>query len=158
MNKIEKIYRMRRNVLIIAFVCSILLFFWYSLPGLLSRGRPWHFFDSLPVSFFAISGIMAALLLLILITRYLLFKASTQKDPALRPAVDDERVRQSWLKAYRTAFYTMVGIHVAYLFLVYKFFELGLPHAAWFSSTTGLMAFFGAALFYTREVKNEQSQ
>jgi MFS family permease len=110
MNRIEKIYRMRRNVLIVAFVWSILLFIWYCLPGLLSRGKPWHFFDRLPISFFAISGIIAALLLLILITRYLLFKASTLKDPALRPAVDDERVRQNWLKAYRTAFYTMVGI------------------------------------------------
>lgn len=158
MNKVEKIYRMRRNVLVVAFVCSILLFLWFNLPGLLSRGKPWHFFDRLPVPFFPTSGTIAALLLLILIVRYLLFKASTLKDPALRPAVDDERVRQNWLKAYRTAFYTMVGIHVAYLFLVYKFFELGLPHAAWFSSTTGLMTFFGAALYYTREVKNEQSQ
>jgi hypothetical protein len=156
MNKIEKIYRMRRNVLIIAFVCSILLFCWYSLPGPLSRGKPGHFFDRLPVSFFAISGIIAALLLLILITRYLLFKASTLKDPALRGAVDDERIRQNWLKAYRTAFYTMVGIHVAYLFLVYQFYELGLPHVGWFSATAGLMTFFGTALYYTREVKNEQ--
>lgn len=156
MNRIEKIYRMRRNVLIITFVCSILLFCWYSLPGLLSRGKPWHFFDRLPVSFFAISGIMAALLLLILITRYLLFKASTLKDPALRPAVDDERVRQNWLRAYRTAFYTMVGIHVAYLFLVYQLYELGLPHVGWVSATAGLMTFFGTALYYTREVKNEQ--
>lgn len=158
MNRIEKIYRMRRNVLIVAFVCSILLFLWFSLPGLLSRGKPWHFFDRLPVPFFPISGIIAALLLLILITRYLLFKASTLKDPALRPAVDDERVRQNWLKAYRTAFFTMVGIHVAYLFLVYQFYELGLPHVGWFSATTGLMTFFGTALYYTREVKNEQTR
>jgi hypothetical protein len=147
---------MRRNVLIVAFVCSILLFLWFNLPGLLSRGKPWQFFDRLPVPFFPTSGIIAALLLLILIVRYLLFKASTLKDLALRPAVDDERVRQNWLKAYRTAFYTMVGIHVAYLF-VYDFYELGLPDVAWVSATTGLMTFFGTALFYTREVKNEQS-
>ncbi len=158
MNRIEKIYRMRRNVLIVAFVFSILLFCWYTLPGLLSKGKPWHFFGRSPFPFFEISGSMAALLLLILITRYLLFKASTLKDPTLRPAVDDERVRQSWLKAYRAAFYTMVGIHVAYLFLISQIFDLGLPHAAWFSSTSGLMTFFGSALYYTREVKDEQSQ
>jgi hypothetical protein len=156
MNKIEQIYRMRRNVLVVAFVCSILLFCWYSLPGLLSRGEPWHFFDRLPVPFLVISGTMAALLLLILITRYLLFKASTLKDPALRPAVDDERIRQNWLKAYRTAFFTMVVIHTAYLFFFTQFITLGLPHQGWFSLTTGPMTFFGAALFYTREVKNEQ--
>jgi len=156
MNKTEKIYRMRRNVLIVAFVCSILLFCLFSLPGLLAGGEAWHFIQRLPFPFFTTVGVMAALLLLILLTRYLLFKASTLKDPALRPAVDDERVRQNWLKAYRTAFYTMVGIHVAFLFLVYQFYELGLPHVGWFSATAGLMTFFGTALYCTREVKNEQ--
>lgn len=156
MNKIEKIYRMRRNVLIVAFFCSLLLFFLYSLPGLLSGGEAWHFIERLPIPFFTIAGILAALLLLILLTRYLLFRASTLKDPSLRRAVDDERVRQNWLKAYRAAFFTMVGIHLAYFFLVYQFYDLGLPHVGWFSSTTGLMTFFGTALFYTREVKNEQ--
>ncbi len=160
MNRVEKIYRMRRSVLVVAFVCSIFLFCWYNLPGLLLKGGVLgllKFSDRLPVSFFAIAGLMTALLLAILFVRYLLFRASTFKDPLLRRAVDDERVRQNWLKAYRSAFLILVGIHLTYLFLgMGLIFELGFSHVAWFSLTSGLMALFGAALFHTREVKNER--
>jgi hypothetical protein len=156
MNKIEKIYRMRRNVLVVAFICSVLLFCVFCLPGLLSGGGFGHVVKRLSIPVFKISGILATLLLLILLIRYFLFRASTLKDPSLRRAVDDERVRQNLLKAYRTAFFIMVGIHLAYFFLETHFYDLGLPHVGWVSSTTGLMTFFGTALFYTREVKNEQ--
>jgi hypothetical protein len=161
MNKIEKIYRMRRSVLICAFICSLLLFGVFCIPlpfsSLLSGRPPWV----LPVNFYSmilpIAGVLMVLLLLILMARYFLFRTSTLKDPALREAVDDERIRTNWLRAYRSAFIIMAGIHLIYLLSESFMYGLGLPHAAWFSSSAGLSTFFGAAIFYTREAKNERA-
>jgi len=161
MNKIEKIYRMRRSVLICAFVCSFFLFgvFCFLVPfwSLLSERHPLDHPANFLVTIFLIAGVLTVLLLLILMTRYFLFRASTLKDPDLRRAVDDERIRMNWLRAYRAAFLTMAGIHLIYLFSESFIYDLVLPHAAWFSSSAGLLTFFGAAIFYTREAKNERA-
>jgi hypothetical protein len=158
MGKIERIYRGRRLLLICAFVCSCFLFWTFCFPkpfNALNKSLPWRFFSDPFLAVFTAAGVLAALLLLFLFTRYVLFRASTRKDPGLRRAVDDERIRTGWLRAFRAAFFVMVGVHLFYLFLESRMFEWGLPHAAWVSSTTGLMTFFGAALFHTREAKNE---
>jgi MFS family permease len=164
MNKIEKIYRMRRGILIWAFVCSFLIFGVLCFPvpfWLLLSGRPiWDHPINFLKTIFLIAGVLAVLLLLILMTRYFLFRASTLKEPALREAVDDERIRTNWLRAYRAAFLVMAGIHVIYLFSEYFNLNLGLlglPNASWVSSSAGLSTFFGTAIFYTREAKNERA-
>ena len=161
MNRIEKIYRMRRNLLICAFICSFFLFFIMCFPKpFLSfpRSYPWRYLSKLHILFiFKTSLALTVVLLIFLLARYVLYKLSTLKDPVIRNAVDDERIRLYWLRAYRAAFFVMVGIHIIYLFSEGLMYGIGFPHAAWVSSTTGLMTFFGTALFYTREFKNEQS-
>lgn len=157
MNKVEKIYRLRRNVLICAFVCSVLLFCVFCLPASILRASLWRISDELFSLIIRTAGVLAALMLLFLFIRYALFRTSTLKDPALRAAVDDERIRTGWLRAYRAAFYVIVGIHVVWLFFEGAVYSLGLPHAAWVSSTAGLMTFFSSAVYFTREVKHERS-
>ncbi len=159
MSKIEKIYRDRRHLLICAFVCSCFLFWTFCFPkpmGSFNKAFPWRYFPNPISALFTAAGALAALLLLFLFTRYVFFRASTRKDPGLRQAVDDERIRTGWLRAFRAALFVMVGVHLFYLFLESRIYEWGLAHAAWVSSTTGLMTFFGAALFHTREAKNEE--
>jgi len=161
MNKIERIYRMRRSVLICAFICSLFLFGMLCIPlpflSLLSGRPPWNLPGNYYMAIYVITGVLSVVLLLILMTRYFLFRASTLKDPDMRRAVDDERIRINWLRAYRAAFLTMAGIHVIFLFFESHLYGLGLPHAAWFSSSAGLWTYFGAAIFYTRESKNERA-
>jgi hypothetical protein len=159
MGKIEKTYRDRRLLLSCAFVCSCSLFWLFCFPkppSSLSGSFPWRYFRHPLSALFMAAGALAALLLLFLFTRHVLFLASTRRDPGLRRAVDDERIRTGWLMAFRASFYVMVAVHAVYLFLEGRLYGWGLPHAAWVSSTTALMTLFGAALFYTREAKNEK--
>jgi hypothetical protein len=150
MTQIEKIYRMRRNVLILAFVCSALLFALFVPPLPLKSYQ----YQILKMGVAILSGI----LLLIFFVRFMLFKQSTRKDPSLLDAVDDERVKTSWLRAYRTAFYVIVGVHIVWRLIEPLFpgllFKLGFPSAPWFATSAGLMTLFGMALYFTREVKN----
>lgn len=151
MSSIEKIYQMRRNLLVYSFLCSLVLFVLFGYPKSL-----WPVTNRFPGKpFFEIAGAIFFLLLLILLARYVSFRTSTLKDPALRKAVDDERIRLQWLRAYRAAFYVIVGIHLLYIFLANQLFEMGFPHVAWLSFTAGVSTFFGAAIFYTREIRSE---
>jgi len=151
MSKIEKIYRMRRNLLVYSFLCSLVLFVLFGYPKTF-----WPLIYRFPGKpFFEIAGAIFFVLLLILFARYISFRTSTLKDPALRKAVDDERIRLQWLRAYRAAFYVIIGIHLLYVFLENQFFEIGLPHVAWLSFTAGVSTFFGAAIYYTREIRSE---
>jgi hypothetical protein len=148
MTQIEKIYRLRRIVLILAFACSVLLFSLF-IPPLPLKG------NQIMKSILVLTG----LLLLIFFVRFILFKLSIRKDPSLHDAVDDERVKTSWLRAYRTAFYVIVGVHIVWRLIEPLFpgilFKLRIPAASWFSATAGLMTLFGMALYFTREVKND---
>jgi uncharacterized membrane protein YjgN (DUF898 family) len=159
MNQIERIYRMRRSLLVCALVCSGVLFLVLCFPkpfGSL-EAYPWRLFDNPLKLLLEIAAALAVLLLLFLFVRYIAYRASTLENPVLREAVDDERIRVHWLRAYRAAFFVMAAIHLVYLFAEGLMYEAGFPHAAWASSSAGLTAFFGSALYYTREAKNERS-
>jgi hypothetical protein len=157
MTRIERIYRMRRNLLICAFVCSCLLFIILCFPkpfDSFAKAYPWRYFSNPFLLVLQVVGILAATLLVFLLGRFIVYRTSTRKDPDLREAVDDERIRAGWLRAYGAAFYVMAGIHLVYLFIEGPLFQIGLPAAAWTSSSAGLMVLFSAAVFYTREVRH----
>lgn len=44
--------------------------------------------------------------------KYWRYKWSLRKDPQIRSALDDERLRLSWFKAYRFAFFTVVALYI----------------------------------------------
>ena len=157
MTRIERIYRMRRNLLICAFVCSCFLFVVMCFPkpfNSFPKAYPWRHFSNPFLFILQVVGVLAAVMLVFLLARFIVYRTSTRKDLILREAVDDERIRAGWLRAYRAAFYVMAGIHLAYLFIESSLFQIGLPAAAWMSLSAGSMVLFSAAVFYTKEVRH----
>jgi uncharacterized membrane protein len=83
------------------------------------------------------------------------------KDPLVRTAVNDERIRLNWLKAFRFAFYALIGITMFWHWwetslvpevLQNKILIVHGPLLIWFGSIFALVSSF---LYYSREVKNE---
>lgn len=66
--------------------------------------------------FFLYGGLGVAAVFLLFLARWWLYKKSLQKDPALRAAVNDELVQQSWLKAFRFAFFCLIAVFVLHIF------------------------------------------
>jgi hypothetical protein len=75
-----------------------------------------HFIAEIRPLYFSIGACVAVLSGFFLI-RWALYKRNLMKNPALRSAVDDERVKQTWLKAYRFAFQCLVGM-ILFLFII----------------------------------------
>jgi hypothetical protein len=82
-----------------------------------------------------------------------------RKDPSLRKAVNDERVKLNWLKAYRFAFFAVLFFQG--LLLVIQFVEaffgpmyLLLPQI-YLTIFLAILSFVGAFLYYSREAKDE---
>jgi len=66
--------------------------------------------------YFLYGGLGVAAIFLFFLARWWLYKRSLQKDPALRAAVNDELVQQSWLKAFRFAFFCLIALFVLHIF------------------------------------------
>jgi hypothetical protein len=135
-----------------------MLFIFAATPTIVSFIFPdiwqnWHYWAKHVITGW---GLTSLLLFLGLLARYLHLRIYFKKNPSLIQAVEDERIRISWLKAYRLAFYLMIVIHGAY---VLRLFESGLKHpfplVEWTSLAVGLPALFGAALYFSREGGHE---
>ena len=108
--KIEKMNKMRRNSvlgLLFGTVISFVLVLFSMNANLYLKFKLYKLFK-LPWSawkgriiFGRISLLILLLTFFIFFMRYLHYKRKLFKNPALRVAVDDERVRMSWLKAFR---------------------------------------------------------
>jgi hypothetical protein len=155
MGRIEKIYRMRRGVLFAAFVCSIFLCGTFCLfppfARLKTGGHLSFLSESTTKNVFLFSGICLSLILLILVVRFLIFRAVTRRDSGTRAAVDDEHVRAGWLRAYRAAGLTVIAIHAISLVAPGAlYYGIGFPSEAYTSFSLGLAVLFGSAIFFTR--------
>lgn len=160
MSKIERIYRSERRVLIGIFVCSVIFFALVMIPvfgSILFPGNYKIFFEYWTMDLVNILRLMTLLIILGLVTRYLLLRIYAKKNPSFIRAVEDELIRTSWLKAYRFAFYLIIGIHGAYyIFGLYDFgLKYNFPLREWPSLAVGLPALFGAALYFSRESGHE---
>ena len=162
MNKIERLNRMRRNILLgvlagtgIAFVLLIIPSFFPS-----ARQKGWVMRRS-PFSFFYGALLIWLLTLLIFIVLYMLYKKKLKKDPALRVAVNDERVKVNWLRAYRFAFYTMFIITIFWKLAETVFaralleLKVILPDGPWFILFGAVLSVVSSFLYYNRELKDE---
>ncbi len=103
--------------------------------------------------------IIGVILLATYIFIYLVYKYKLIRDPSVRTAVNDERVKLNWLKAFRIAFYTLLFIAI-----FWKWYETGLgtsflhmkirlvytPYIVWFGSILALIVSF---LHYDKDVK-----
>jgi len=163
-NEIEKMNNMRRNIVRGALIGSAIAFGVFIYPWFFS------FFVNVRHQWSSryLEGafILWFLTLLVFMTRYWLYKKRLRKDPSLRAAVNDERVKINWLKAYRFAFFTATGITI-----VWKYFEsffpypydvltyevlLGpnLPNGPFLVLYVAVISLIGSFLYYNREVKD----
>jgi hypothetical protein len=75
--------------------------------GLLIR----HFMSGVRL-YILIIGVVALAVFLFFIIRWLIYKRTLKKNPETAMAVNDERVKQNWLMAYRTSFIVMISLAV----------------------------------------------
>jgi len=163
MNKVERLSRMRRNILLGVLagtgIASILLIYPFIVPS--GRYLWWPAQTRISFPFYYWAFLVWLLTLVVFIVLYRLYKRKLRKDPALRAAIDDERVRVNWLKAYRFAFCTLVVITV-----LMKLAELALagalvrgsfplPDRTWFLLSGAVLSLVSSFLYYNRESQDE---
>jgi len=106
-SQIEKMNKMRRNILLGVLIGVVIMFGWFMLPTFFIKFR-FRLFDTALKG----AGITGLLILFIFGTRYWIYKNSLKKDSTLRAAVNDERIKLNWLKAYRFSFYIIICITI----------------------------------------------
>lgn len=162
MNQIEKLSRMRRGILWIVLagtgVAAILLLFPIAVRS--ARYLWWPAGrNAFPVYYWAFA--IWLLTLFVFVVLYLLYKRKLRQDPALRVAIDDERVRTDRLKAYRFAFLTTVVIAIILKAAETVFApalirgSFPLPDKTWFLLTGAVLSLVGSFLHYDREAGDE---
>ncbi len=88
-------------------------------------------------------------------------KNKLKKDPLLLHAVNDERIRMNWLKAYRFGFFVICGLAVLWKssdwFFSYEqmFRGLRIPQGSFLILFGALISLIGSFLFYNREARDE---
>jgi hypothetical protein len=159
-SKIEKMNRMRRNILFGVLIGTVLAFCLFMYFPVNSIFRITHRFTWLETKrFFDVALIFWLFTILIFITRYVLYKMKLIKDPALLKAVNDERVKLNWLRASRLAFIVVVSIAI-----FWKWYETGLypdawrllPDPPWIIVFGAIISLVGSFLFYNRGGKREE--
>jgi len=124
-SKIENMNKMRRIILkgmiagwttlgIYLFhrtLLSVLRLTSRKLSGLINDIRP----------FLEAIWILGIAVLAIYIVIYFIYKLRLLNDSSVRSAVNDERVKLNWLRSYRNAFFTLLGITI-----FWKWYETGL--------------------------------
>lgn len=154
--KIEKMVRMRRNILLGVLIGTVFTFGWFMLPT-------FKFIDyRLRNAETAVKGALILWLLTLLIfgVRYWLYRKKLMKVPSLRAAVNDERVKLIWLRSYRFAFLVIIGITIFWKWYETSYFpeiwrrKMFLPHGPWLIVFGAILSLVGSFLFYNREAKN----
>jgi hypothetical protein len=97
----------------------------------------------------------------VMLAVFRLYKNKLKKDPLLRLAVNDERIRENWLKAYRFSFFMLLGITVVWKWSESSFSyqlmfrRLQLPDGPWLIFFGALISLLGSFLHYNREARDE---
>jgi hypothetical protein len=97
----------------------------------------------------------------VMLAVFKLYKNKLKKDPLLLHAVNDERIRENWLKAYRFGFFVICGLAFVWKWSDSSFsFEqmirrLRLPEGPWLIFFGALISLLGSFLYYNREARDE---
>jgi hypothetical protein len=115
MSQIERMNRFRKNLLkgiLWGFgIWTTMQVIWTGIAfnGLISQTS--KVFEI--ISRFIQFAVYASILITIFFSlKYWRYKWSLRKDPQIRSALDDERLRLSWFKAYRFAFFIVVSMYI----------------------------------------------
>ncbi len=153
--KIEKMNKMRRNILLGVIIGTVITFCWFMLPTYKFITIRYRNVET------SLKGTMILWLLTLIIfgLRYLIYRKKLMKVPSLRKAVNDERVKLNWLKAYRFAFLIVIVITIYWKWYETSLFPpvrgMMLPHPPWFIVFGAVISLVGSFLYYNREAKNE---
>lgn len=162
-SKIEKMNRMRKNILLGVLIGTVLAFGLFLYPSI---NRIFHFTrrfwrpGSFP--FYKVALGLWAFALLIFIARYLLYKKKLKKDLSLRTAVNDERVKLNWLRAYRFAFFLVFGITIFWKWYETSLYphnwayKVPLPAPPWLIIWGSVISLVASFLYYNREARREK--
>lgn len=166
-NKIEKMYKKRKNIIRGVFLATTVAFVWFMLPNLglgvmenssRSAGRALER-----------AGILWLLSLLIFWRLNWVHKKKLRKNSTLYDAVNDDRVKLSWLKAYRFAFFITYiasifwkhyegnwhGINPEHFLWIMRITKIiRQPNGPFFVLYIAVLSLIGSYLFFSREVKN----
>jgi len=162
MDRIEKMARMRKVILLEILIGSVIAFCLILFPAIFSIFHG----GSIPIiewknHLFYCAAFIWLFTLIIFIVIYALFKRNLKKDPSLNSAVYDERAKTNWLKACRFAFFVLVGLTIVVkscdMFLSRPLLEMRftLPNGPFFVLWGAVIALIGSFLFYNREAENE---
>lgn len=163
-NKIEMLNRIRKNTLLVILVGAVISFALFMFPSFntlfhFTRGVTWGgamiiFYISISLLFFSF---------LVFISRYWFYRNKLKKDLSLPVAVNDERIKLCWLRAYRFSFFIVV-----FLAIFWKWEESGFYPELWRTKMPlpypPLLIIYGAGislvasfLWYSRDVKRKES-
>jgi hypothetical protein len=161
-DRIEKMTRMRKNILSVILIGTVIAFCLNLAPPIYSifhfsrismRTWKYHLFDG--------AVVLWLLTLLLFITRYWLYKRKLKKDPSLQTAVYDERAKLNWLKACRIAFFAAISLTIIWKFCESYFSRLllrlkfTLPNGPFLVLWGAIIALIGSFLYHDREAKIE---
>jgi len=158
MTKIEKMNRMRKNIVRGIFVTSVIAFVWYILPYLGLGLAKYSYSRAEKAAEIAAMILLFSFLVFGAISR--LIKRKLKRSPDLYDAVYDDRIKLSWLKAYRIAF--IVAFISSICWKCYETFnaenlltlKAHLPNGPFFVLYLAVVTLVGSFLFFSRESKN----
>lgn len=108
--------------------------------------------------YYYIAFLLGYLLCIFLIMIWWLYKKNLKKDPALESAVDNEMVKQNWLKAYKFSFFCIIALLVVHhiIRILDSFYyrgKLGFidGFAIHYLLYAAVVSCLGAFLFYERD-------
>jgi hypothetical protein len=155
MSVLEEFEQKRRLSLAAIFVCSTLVFSAFMILAVYSWNHTAQSFPHEKALAFAVCALVV-LMSAIVLWRFLLLRRLIRKHPSLRSVLQDERVKFSWLKAYRVAFFVLLAIQAASKFpIVVRGVPWDVPGQCQISLSAAVMTMIGAFLFYTREAGHE---
>lgn len=162
MSQIERMNRFRKNLLkgilwgFGIWTAAQMIWTGVAFNGIISQTS--HVFEI--ISRFIQFAVYASILVTIFFSlKYWRYKWSLRKDPQIRLALDDERLRLSWFKAYRFAFFIVVSMYI-FLFLndwipaiVFHKQGISIPQDTQTQLTllVAVLSCVGAFLHYSRE-------
>ena len=97
----------------------------------------------------------------IILALYGRYRMILKRDPEIRSAVNDERIRYHWLRAYRTSFFALIGVALIWKLSEMSFSSdllfgrLQLPDGPWLIFFFALISPIASFLLYNREDRDE---
>ena len=158
-HKIEKINKMRKIILHGVLIGTSISFGLFMYPTINSTFRISRRFSWTRIHvFFRNATDLWFLTLIVFMVGYWIYRGLLIRNESLRAAVNDERVKSSWLKAYRIAFIVVVCVTI-----FWKWYETGLfpdqwrllPDPPWLIVYGAVISLVAAFLIYNREAKKE---